>query len=114
MSSSSYVKESIRIVLGLMEKYNISHTSTRRNGRFSPFSSADYCPELDSTEYLNDGLITVYQNLMDMLRWIRKLGWIDIIHESTLLLQYMIQPRVGHLSQALNIFKCLKTSDLSG
>ena len=90
MGSSSYVKESIRIVEGLMKKYNISHTSTRRNSRFLSFSSADYRPELDSTEYLNDELITVYQNLICMLRWICELGRIDIIHESTLLSQYMI------------------------
>ena len=101
MGSSSYVKESIRIVENLMEKHDISHTSTRRNGRSSPFSSADYRPELDSTECLNDELMTVFQNLMGMLRWICELGWIDIIHESTLLSQYMIQPRVGHLNQAL-------------
>ena len=54
MGSSSYVKESIRIVEGLMERYNISRIFTRRNGRFSPSSSTDYHPELDSTKYLND------------------------------------------------------------
>lgn len=51
---------------------------------------------------------------MGMLRWLYELGRVDIIHESTILSQYMVQPRMGHLIQALNIFKYLKYSLIKG
>lgn len=97
-----------------MKKYDIEPSSTRRQGRDTPFSSSDYRPELDSSEYLNDELMTVYQNLIGMLRWLCELGRVDIIHETTLLSQYMVQPRLGHMTQALNIFKYLKINDVKG
>ena len=78
MSSSGYVKEAIRIVEALMKQYNLTYTSTRRQGRHTPFSNVDYRPELDCTTFCNDELITVYQNLIGMLRWICELGRVDV------------------------------------
>ena len=51
---------------------------------------------------------------MGMLRWMIELGRIDILHESSLLSQYMAAPRSGHLQQALNIFKYIKHNITSG
>ena len=59
MGSQTYVKESIRIVERLKKSHNLEWSSTRRQGHNSPFSSSDYCPELDSTDFIDDELITV-------------------------------------------------------
>ena len=37
-----------------------------------------------------------------------ELGRIDILYKTTLLSQYLMSPRKGHLLQALNIFRYLK------
>jgi len=113
-SSNTYAKEAVRIVEGLMLKNNLSFSSTRRQGSKTPFSSSDYRPELENTPYCNDEHTTVYQNLMGMLRWMCELGRIDILHESSLLSQYMAAPRSGHLQQAVNVFKYIKHNLTSG
>lgn len=40
-----------------------------------------------------------------------ELGRIDILHETNLLSQYMVAPRMGPLLQVLNEFKYIKTHD---
>jgi len=52
--------------------------------------------------------MTVFQNLIGVLRRICELGRIDIVYETSVLSQYLAQPRVGHLQQCLNIFYYLK------
>ena len=91
-----------------MEKHGLLYTSTQRRGRKSPFNSHEYCAELDNTNYCNYDLITVFQNLIGILRWVCELGRIDILYEVSILSQYLAQPRIGHLKQALNIFYYLK------
>ena len=114
LGSQNYIRESLRIVDSIMEKHNLKQSSTRRQGRNTPFSSSDYRPELESSNYCSDEEITIYQNLIGMLRWLCELGRVDILYECTILSQYMVQPRIGHLTQALNIFKYLKTSSIKG
>ena len=46
--------------------------------------------------------------MIGVLRWIVELGRINIQHEVSLLSQYLVQPREGHLSQTCNIFRYLK------
>ena len=95
----SYIKEAVRIIKKLMEKHNLSHSSTKRHGRKTPFSNSGYRPELDTTLYCSPELITVYQNIIDIVQWICKLGRLDIIHEVSILSQYLSQPRMGHQQQ---------------
>ena len=40
-----------------------------------------------------------------------EIGKLNILYETALLSQYMAAPRLGHLHQALNIFKYLKKKD---
>ena len=108
LGAESYIKEAVRIVGKLMEKYNLKYSSTRRFGRKTPFSNSDYRPELDATLYCPPETITVFQNIIGILRWICELGRLDIIHEVSILSQYLSQPRVGHLQQSLNILYYLK------
>ena len=109
-SSETYAKEAVRVVEALMHNNNLEYTSTRRHGTKTPYSTSEYRPELEATDYCNDNLTTVYLNLMGMLRWMIELGRVDILHEASLLSQYMALPRLGHLQQALNIFKYIKAN----
>ena len=81
-----------------------------------PFLSISYRPELDTSSECNDKQVTLYQNMIGILRWVVELGRIDIAYEVSVLSRYLIQPRVGHLTQALHIFKYLdihKENDLA-
>jgi hypothetical protein len=53
------------------------------------------------------------QNLIGVLCWTCELGCINILHETSILSQYLAAPRVGHLTQSLNIFYYLKHHDHS-
>ena len=65
-------------------------------------------PEREELDMCSEDEITLYQNLIGMLRWMCELGRIDILYETALLSQYLVSPRKGHLLQALNIFRYLK------
>jgi hypothetical protein len=108
LGSDSYLKEALRVCNKLMVEHDLKFTSTKRHGRKTPFSNHGYRPELDDTLYCNSELLTVYQNLIGILRWICELGRMDILHETSILSQYLSQPRIGHLQQVLNIFYYLK------
>ena len=108
LSANSYVQEALNVVDMQMAKHGLKHSSTRRNGRQTPFNSDTYRPELDSSDHCDDELVSVYQNLIGILRWLCELGRVDIHHETSLLSQYLAQPRQGHLTQALNIFFYLR------
>ena len=114
LRSETYAKEAVRIVEALMLKHNLTFSSTRRQGHKTPFSSSEYRPELENTPYCTDEHTTVYQNLMGMLRWMCELGRIDVLHEASLLSQYMSSPRTGHLQQAVNMFRYIKYNVTSG
>ena len=68
----------------------------------NPFSSIEYQSELDALPYVGTDLITIYQNLMGMLWWLREFEYIEVIHEVILLSQYKVQPytflKIGWLS----------------
>lgn len=106
--SDTYVKDACVLAEEQMRKHGIVYPSTRRHGSSSPFSSQSYRPELDATDFCNPELTTMFQNLVGVLRWIIELGRIDIQLETSLLSQYLAQPRMGHLQQACNIFRYLK------
>ena len=93
--------------------HNIFACSSKRSGRRTEFNTHEYRPELESTPLCSDELCTVFQNLIDILRWTCELGRIDILHEVSLLSQYLAAHRYGHLVQAANIFTYLKHHDRS-
>lgn len=108
LGSKTYANEAIRTCEKLMKEHDLSYSSTRKNGRDAPFSNHNYRPELDATNYCSFTLMTVYQNLIGVLRWLCELGRIDIVYEVSVLSQYLAQPRIGHLQQCLNIFYYIK------
>jgi hypothetical protein len=111
--SNSYIKEAIKVAELHIKNHGLSPTSTRKIGRNTPFNTCDYRPELETSALCDGELTTVYQNLIGILRWTCELGRIDILHEVSLLSQYLAQPRIGHLTQVVNIFFYLKNHDRS-
>ena len=93
-SSETYTKESVRVVEALMQKHNLEYTASRRHGTKTPFSTSEYKPDLEATHYCDADLHTIYLNLMGMLRWMIELGRVDILHEASLLSQYMALSRL--------------------
>ncbi len=108
IGSESYLKEAVRVAESNMSKLGLEYSSSRREGRDTPFKDPNYRPELDSTDPCTEEETTLYQNLIGMLRWTCELGRIDILHETSILSQYLAMPRKGHLQEAINIFYYLK------
>ena len=111
MGPNSYVKEAVRVVEERMKEFKLAFASRRYHK--TPFTSSSYRPELDSSDFCEPSMIGFYQNLMGILRWACEIGRLDVLLEASLLSQYMVAPRRGHLAQALNIFAYLKAHDRS-
>ena len=110
MSSNTYVKEAIRNVKKRLEEDGFIFNKKLSDKSIScpqPFSSLSYRPELDTSAECTPEQSTYYQNLIGVLRWIVELGRIDIAFEVSCLSRHLVQPRTGHLVQALHIFKYL-------
>ena len=70
--------------------------------------TANYTPEMDGTDELNEDDTTYFQELIGILRWATELGRVDVLLETALLSKYQACPRQGHLEQARRIFAYLK------
>lgn len=108
LGANSYLKEALKVVSTLSSTHSLKPTSSRKNGRLIPFDDPNYRPEMDASDFCSDDLVTVYQNLIGIARWLCELGRVDILHETSLLSQYLAQPRLGHLTQILNVFYYLQ------
>ena len=62
----------------------------------NPFSS-NYRIDLDVTEEFGTEFLSLYLQLVGVLRWAIELGRIDIFHETLLMSQYQDNRRIGHL-----------------
>jgi hypothetical protein len=110
MSCEQYVRDAIKHVKDKLKKDGWEFNRKLSDTNYSPqqpFSTLNYRPELDSTMICNDDEASYYQNLIGVLRWIVELGRIDIHYEVACLSQYLVNPRRGHLHQALHVFKYL-------
>ena len=105
MSSDLYVKH----VLGEVEKeLGEVHQQLWLPSHVSMPMVAGYRPEVDGTNLLGARQANYFQGLIGVLRWICKLGQIDILHDVAVLLRFLMAPREGHLEQCLHIFAFLK------
>ena len=103
MTSYDYVKATVRNVETILAKKN----QKLYTKAVTPMSLS-YVPELDVTTELGTEDITMFQELIGVLRWAIELGRVDILHETSILSQYQAAPRKGHLEQLLHIFAFLK------
>ena len=67
-----------------------------------------YRPELDVSPELGPVEAAYYQFLIGILRWIIKLGRVDIFFELSMMSSHLTLPRVGHLQHLLQMFAYLK------
>jgi hypothetical protein len=67
----------------------------------------DYRPELDVSHELDDQMASRYQQLIGVLRWMVEIGRVDILHEVSIMSQYLAMPREGHLDKVYGIFSYL-------
>lgn len=110
MSCEQYVRDAIKHVKERLKQDGYEFNKKLSDTRYSPqqpFSNLKYRPELDVSIICSDTEASYYQNLIGVLRWIVELGRIDIHFEVATLSQYLVNPRRGHLHQALHIFKYL-------
>ena len=110
MSSEGYVKKVVAKIKKQLEKDNMRFNKKLSNPSISkpqPFSSIKYHLELDTSVKCTKEQVTLYQNVIGILRWVVELGRIDIAFEVSLLSLYQVQPQTGHLIQALHVVKYL-------
>ena len=110
MSSDSYVKEAIKNVKARLRRDGLEYNKKLSDINYSPqnpFSAVNYRPELDTSHECSNEQVTLFQNLIGVLRWIVELGRIDIAFEVSSLSKFLASPRTGHLVQAIHIFKYL-------
>jgi len=50
----------------------------------------NYIPELDSTQELDTDEVTLFQELIGVLRWATEIGRVDILYEVSILSQYLL------------------------
>ena len=68
----------------------------------NPFKMG-YDPELDTSPELDPNAASYYLTIICILRWMVKLGRIDVITEVLLLSYHVALPREGHLKAAVHV-----------
>jgi hypothetical protein len=108
MSSDTYVKNAIKTA-----EEHLDQQGLRLKTKVTATLPAGYRPGLDISEELNDKGANQFQELIGILRWMVKLGRIDIATPVALLSSFLAAPRRGHLEAAYHIFAYLKLHDRS-
>jgi hypothetical protein len=67
-----------------------------------------YEPELDETPALDPDRALYFQPIIGMMRWMRKIGRIEIATEVSLLSLHLAYPREGHHNAALHVIGYLQ------
>ena len=104
MSADRHVKKAIEVVQSRMKDDNVKFKTSAKTAEH-PFSSQSYRPELDTTEESDDDQVQFYQSLVGIMRWLCEIRRLDILTETSLLSMYLSSPQIGHLHQALHVFK---------
>ncbi len=100
-SPRDYVKNAIKIVERLLEEDGEGYVLKNKVKNPLPMN---YRPELDVSDELGSELSSRYLQLIGIAHWAIELGCIDIFHEVSLLSQYQVNPRVGHLEVMYHVF----------
>ena len=111
MSITQYVKNAVKTV----EQLILEDERTLRETRISdkqPLPS-NYQPELEQSDELSTDMISIYLQLIGILRWAVEIGKIGIFAEVTIMSQYSDSPRLGHFEGLYHIFGYLKNHEMS-
>jgi hypothetical protein len=104
ISAEKFLKEAIRNL-----EIDLKKIDKRLPGSVSTPLSSGYRPELDVSAPWMTAFTNWYQKLIGTLRWAIELGRIDIHLSVTILAQYLVKQRVGHLDQVFHVFAYLKS-----
>ena len=104
ISSDKYVEAAVKNVEQVIK--DKKRYKWERNQKTPMVGS--YAPELDGSPKLNAGDLTLFQELIGVLRWATEIGRVDILHEVAILSQYQASAREVHLKQVINIFSFVK------
>ena len=108
MSSTKYTKRAISDV-----ELELDAIGKRLPSKASTPLSSGYRPELDQSRELYAEQLNYFQGLIGVLRWICELGRLDILMPVSMLSQYLVSAREGHLEQVFHIFAYLKSHENS-
>ena len=103
VGSVDYLNAAIKTVEGTIKKRR-----WRLPTRATTPMTKSYYPELDATPELLPDDVTLYQEIIGMMRWATEIGRVDILHEISLLSQYQASLRDGHLEELLRVIAYLK------
>jgi hypothetical protein len=109
MSARNYVKEAIKNVKSMLAQED----RTLPKNKHSSALPSNYRPELDVSKELEPEMASRYQQLIGILRWMVEIGRVDILHEVSILSQYLALPRDGHLEKLYGIFAYLEQHENS-
>ena len=101
MSPAKYVHDAARnCTVHLLTNYGGKYRMPK-NAK-NPFKMW-YDPELDTNQELDQDAALYYLTIIGILRWMVKLGRIDIITKVLLLSSCVVLPREGHLQAAVHV-----------
>ena len=104
LSADKYVQEALKNVRDHLESRN------RQLKKKTPgILPTGYCPELDTSQYLNDEDANYYQQQIGVLRWAVEIGRIDITCAVSMMAAFNAAPRAGHLEAVFHIFAYLQS-----
>lgn len=102
ITSVDYVNAAVETIKGA-----IKNTKWSLPTRCKTPMTQSYYPELDDSPELPPSDVTLYQEMIGMLRWATELGRVDILHEISILSQHQALPREGHMKEILHIIAYL-------
>lgn len=65
-------------------------------------------PELDTSKFLDDDNMQLYQSYIGILRWAAELGRVDLAHAAGVMARFSAAPREGHMTEVLRIMAYTK------
>jgi hypothetical protein len=108
MSSRDYVKAAVKCVEDALAEQGL-----KLKGKADRPLPYGYRPEVDVSEELQGGEVSLYQQYIGVLRWACELGRVDILLEVALMSSHMAMPRRGHLEALYSIFAYLRKHEKS-
>ena len=67
-----------------------------------------YKPEIDSSSEIDQEAITIFYEIIGIIRWAVDIGRVDILTEISILSSYQDSPKKGRLKQIYHVFDFLK------
>ena len=90
----------------MAELDNVRWQLLKKNSN-NPFIG-EYALAMDENLALEHDLASWYQSLIRIIRWVVKIGILDIITEVLMMASQMAMPKEGHLEAIFNVFAVIR------